>query len=150
MSACLHQPRSVSLLTPTRGPIRDTAAFNDNSGSCSRASRTRRTRAHEAPAGTSSVLASAHLPVGSEPPANPGRFTDGYEHLEPLLPRLLPSSPLWPIGEPTTRGNGGDSRVCTKSLRSARSYFAVSGRVGCCRVEVPSAGKPTGRCGTVS
>src|SRR4051812_13056586 len=43
MSACLHQPRNVSLLTPTRGPIRNTAAFNDNSGSCSRASSTSRT-----------------------------------------------------------------------------------------------------------
>jgi hypothetical protein len=28
MSACLHQPRNVSAFTPTRGPIRNTAAFN--------------------------------------------------------------------------------------------------------------------------
>ena len=38
ISACLHQPRNVSGFTPTRGPIRTTAAFNDSSGSCSRAS----------------------------------------------------------------------------------------------------------------
>jgi Transposase IS116/IS110/IS902 family len=41
-SACLHQPRSVSGFIPTRGPIRFTAAFNDNPGSCSRASCTSR------------------------------------------------------------------------------------------------------------
>jgi hypothetical protein len=42
MLACLHQPRSVSGCTPTRGPIRFTAAFSDRSGSCSRASATSR------------------------------------------------------------------------------------------------------------
>jgi hypothetical protein len=42
MSACLTQPRSVSGLTPTRCPIRVTAAFRDRPGSCSRASRTSR------------------------------------------------------------------------------------------------------------
>ena len=42
MSACVHQPRNVSGLTPTRGPIRSTAAFNDSPGSCSQASATSR------------------------------------------------------------------------------------------------------------
>ncbi len=41
-SDCLHQPRNVSALMPTRGPIRFTAAFSDRSLSCSRASATRR------------------------------------------------------------------------------------------------------------
>ncbi len=42
-SACWHHPRRVSGLTPTRGPIRFTAACSDSSRSCSRASVTRRT-----------------------------------------------------------------------------------------------------------
>jgi len=42
MSACLHQPRNVSGLIPTLGPIRFAAAFNDNPDSASRASVTRR------------------------------------------------------------------------------------------------------------
>ncbi|MGI8648259.1 MAG: hypothetical protein DLM55_04335 [Acidimicrobiales bacterium] len=42
MAAYLHHPRNVSGFTPTRCPIRTTAAFNDNSGSCSRASTTSR------------------------------------------------------------------------------------------------------------
>src|SRR5664279_1306930 len=42
MSPCLHQPRNVSAFTPTLGPIRSTAAFNDNVWSCSRASATSR------------------------------------------------------------------------------------------------------------
>ena len=40
ISACLHHVRNVSAFTPTRGPIRVTAAFNDNDPSCSRASNT--------------------------------------------------------------------------------------------------------------
>ena len=40
ISACLHQPRSVSATIPTRGAMRCTAAFNDNFSSCSLASRT--------------------------------------------------------------------------------------------------------------
>lgn len=43
ISVGLHQPRNVSGLTPTRGPIRSTAAFNDNFASWSRASSTSRT-----------------------------------------------------------------------------------------------------------
>ena len=42
MSACLHQPRNVSGLIPTLGPIRFAAAFNDNPDSSPRASVTRR------------------------------------------------------------------------------------------------------------
>jgi len=42
MSACLHQPRNVSGLIPTLGPIRFAAAFNDSPDSSPRASATRR------------------------------------------------------------------------------------------------------------
>src|SRR5215207_545528 len=42
MSACLHQPRKVSVLTPTREPIRCTAWCIDNKGSSSPASCTSR------------------------------------------------------------------------------------------------------------
>jgi hypothetical protein len=51
MSACFTQPRNVSLLTPTRDPIRNTAAFNDKPGSCSRASTTSRTARSRSSAG---------------------------------------------------------------------------------------------------
>lgn len=42
IAAYLHQPRNVSALTPTRCPIRTTAAFSDNSGSSFLASATSR------------------------------------------------------------------------------------------------------------
>ncbi len=42
IAACLHQPRNVSALTPTRCPIRTTAAFSDSSGSSFLASATSR------------------------------------------------------------------------------------------------------------
>jgi len=42
IAACLHQPRKVSGLTPTRGPIRSTACVSDKPGSCARASATSR------------------------------------------------------------------------------------------------------------
>ena len=42
IAACLHQPRSVSAFTPTRCPIRTTAAFSDSSGSSFLASATSR------------------------------------------------------------------------------------------------------------
>ena len=53
----LHQPRSVSGTTPTRGPIRITAAFNDSSGSSASASAPAGSPAPATPADTSSVLA---------------------------------------------------------------------------------------------
>src|SRR5690606_25932123 len=42
IAACRHHPRRVSGLTPTRCPIRTTAAFNDNPGSSRLASCTSR------------------------------------------------------------------------------------------------------------
>jgi hypothetical protein len=42
MAIRLNQLRNVAAGTSTNGAIRSTAAFNDNLGSCSRASMTRR------------------------------------------------------------------------------------------------------------
>ena len=57
IAACLHQPRSVSEFTPTRCPIRTTAAFSDSSDLPSGPRQQASSHAHEAPADTSSVLA---------------------------------------------------------------------------------------------
>jgi len=72
MPACLHQPRMVSGLMPTRGPIRLTAAFSDNPGSCSRASRTSRCARSRSSSGYFLGAGTGPLSRGFRASINPG------------------------------------------------------------------------------
>ncbi len=70
--ACLAQPRSLSGTTPTRGPIRSTAPFNDKFGSSAIASDTRRRARSRSSFGYFLGAGTRSLSRGLRPSTNPG------------------------------------------------------------------------------
>jgi hypothetical protein len=106
---CLAQPRSVSATIPTRGPIRFTAAFNDNDGSSFIASATSRNARSRSSSGY-------FRGAGTDPPSR------GFR------PSTAPGAVHYPVGALVLAAHSQGSIIATATLM--QTAVRISSRSG--------------------